>query len=181
MVGKEVAMHHEGGIILVLLSFNFFEQKLKARTKDQTVRLYTPARFRQLSDAEELQCWWKSRTPDGYKLYNAIHKELPIVVRFMLNRDNGGSRAQFSIVQLTTPECITDGGYWENNSKIWNYTGSLRRLTLGEADLLAARDGFPDLVSMILFFVHMHGPGEVFCAPWIVTRFEARSGDRGSG
>ncbi len=153
---------------MVLLAFNFFEQDLKARTKGQTVRPYTPTRFRQLSNAELLQCWWKSRTPDGYKLYDAILSEPPFVIGFSCSHGWPGNTATFSIKKYT-----------DTNIVYQNYL--LKQPTAGPAvhmdtDLmrdLAIRDGFSDLSSMMFHFIYEYGAEKVFRDPWIVTRFTA--------
>lgn len=154
--------------IMVLMAFNFFEQELKARMKGQTVRPYTPTRFRQLSRAELLQCWWKSRTPDGYKLYDAILTEPPFVVGFTCTHQWPGNAATFSIKKYTDNEIVHQNFILQQPT-----VGPVEHLRPDQARDLAIRDGFSDVTSMMLHFVSEYGAEIVFRDPWIVTRFKA--------
>lgn len=153
---------------MVLLSFNYFEEELKARTKDQTMRPYTPARFRQLSNAELLQCWWKSRTTDGYKLYDAIPKEPSFIVKFICVLGPGGSTASFMVTKVIRMEGVGILPYVPCDT-----LGEIEYFTEERAQDLAIRDGFKDLTSMVFHFIQHYGVEKVFRDPWIVTRFRA--------
>lgn len=153
---------------MVLLSFNYFEKELKARTKDQTMRPYTPARFRQLSNAELLQCWWKSRTTDGYKLYDAIPKEPPFIVKFICVLGPGGSRASFMVTKVIHRQGVGILPYIPCDTP-----GEIEYFTEEQAHDLAIRDGFKDLTAMLFHLIHHYEAAKVFQDPWIVTRFAA--------
>jgi hypothetical protein len=153
---------------MVLLSFSVFENELKARTKGQTVRPYTPTRFRQLSDAELLQCWWKSRTPDGYKLYDAILTEPPFVIEFTCSHAGPGNAVSFLVKKCTDINIVH-----QNFLLMQSVVGPVESLRQDEMRDLATRDGFQDLTMMMFHFISEHGTEKVFRDPWIVTRFKA--------
>lgn len=140
---------------MVLLSFTYFRNELITRTKDHTTRPFTHERFLQLLNAKQYECWWRSRSPDGYKLYNAVPIEPPYVLSF--ERTVMGVRAYFSCTvypYLTVEK--TAVGFIQSNS---TPPGEKNTRTMTEAAFrkMALRDGFSSPAEMVLHFVGEYG------------------------
>jgi hypothetical protein len=66
---------------MVILSFSVKEAELKSGVKVRTTRRYTPekwALWKRTMDGGDLMldCWWKSRRPEGYKLFERQGSDL---------------------------------------------------------------------------------------------------------
>jgi hypothetical protein len=143
---------------VVLLSFSHFEAKLKARTKDHTIRPFTPKRFKQLTDAKSYECWWRSRSPDGYKLYDAIPMGVPYGLSFERYTPKVLETQVLFVCTVYPALTVTDwpAGFTLKNRA--DKSGSIARV-LDEYQFcaLARRDGFDTPVDMVLHFVGEYG------------------------
>ena len=74
---------------MVLLSCSVKERELQALRKTHTIRKFSPGRFRQLWNATTYQVWWKSRTKDRYKLYDAIPDGKPYLMQLASGFEDG--------------------------------------------------------------------------------------------
>jgi len=72
---------------MVAISFSIFKDKLLSGEKDQTIRPFTRQRYLQFAKAREvseegkpsLQIYWKQRTKESEKLFDAILTELRVI------------------------------------------------------------------------------------------------------
>lgn len=140
---------------MVLLSFSHFRHELETRSKNHTIRPFNPKRFMQLTDAKQYECWWMSRRPDGYKLYNAIQTEPPYVISF--ERNVHEAQVDFTC----TFYCHLKVGkkdfmYWTKNEAISRSELTLK-MPLSEFTFMARRDGFYTPADMVLHFVSEYG------------------------
>jgi|Deesub1362A_J573_1020465.scaffolds.fasta_scaffold00348_26 hypothetical protein len=56
---------------MVAISFSMFKDKLLSGEKDQTIRPYSEKRYNQIKNAKRLQIYWKQRTKQCEKLFDA--------------------------------------------------------------------------------------------------------------
>lgn len=65
---------------MVAVSFSVFKDKLLSSEKDQTIRPFSEYRYRQLSKPNcKLQIYWKQRTKECEKLFEAVVTELFVI------------------------------------------------------------------------------------------------------
>jgi hypothetical protein len=143
---------------MVLLSFSVKEHELQTRTKTNTVRPYTPKRLKELWNATTYQVWWKSRTKDGYKLYDAIQDSKPYLVIFELE------------------ECAHSLGFCCYRATVrgdtFDYPSftDLTKISREDFTLLAQREGFTCIGDMMLHFIHAYG-SHFFGRPFVSIPF----------
>lgn len=140
---------------MVLLSFSHFRHELVTRSKDHTTRPFNPKRFIQLTNATQYECWWNSRSPDGYKLYNAIPIEPPYVISF--ERSVHEAHVDFTCTLYKHLKAgKTDFMFWSKNDAVSRSELTLT-MPLSEFTFMARRDGFYSPADMVLHFVSEYG------------------------
>lgn len=116
--------------VMVTLSFSVFEEKLKKRKKMQTLRPRNEKRVEQMKRLG-IQIYWKQRTKEGYKMYDA-ELEKTWKVAFLFHPDR------------------VDFGFWDNHLSKWvTYTPYIR-------NVIAELDGFINFAEMYTWFKDNH-------------------------
>ena len=121
---------------MVLLSFSVKEAELLAGTKVRTTRLYAPEKYRQWQSTippnatKLLDYWWKSRTPNGYLMF-----ERP-----------GADLYRLGFVYL-------NGRYWPFRERD---SGLYTPMTVDEFEQYVREEGFEDESPLLMRFFEVH-------------------------
>ena len=138
---------------MVAISFSVFKDKLLSAKKRQIIRKHNKERLEQMKE-HGIQIYWKQRSQDGYKLFDAT-----LVENFEI---------KFS---------RWERGYYERN------TDKMMYVRMGDdsefvtapnwfADAVARKDGFEDFDDMFNWFCDQYGEEEVLNTTFDVIRFK---------
>jgi hypothetical protein len=152
---------------MVLLSFSKqeFIPLIKEGVKDQTCRpLYNitssifsnKSRAYQLANARKYELYFKSRTPDGFKIGDGFKKDFLFVVF-----------SEEHIVQVKVNESLTGP-----LGKIPTYSWSFEPDKELACEDFATRDGFQNWEEMKQFFTNSYGPEAIGKMAFMVPRWD---------
>jgi len=113
---------------MVAISFSDSKllEKLLSGEKDQTIRPFSERRYRQITKIRKLQIYWKQRTKESRKLFDAELTEI-------------------FLIYLINPETKEEWPHKIENQK-------LTPLTQEEAEELVRRDGFKNIRELYAWF-----------------------------
>jgi len=112
---------------MVAISFSEFKDKLLSGEKTQTIRPYTKHRYNQIKNAKKLQMYWKQRTKESEKLFDAELEDIFLIKFFHVVTD----------ILILYPKGVT--------------------LTDREIETLVRRDGFASKKELIKWFYRKYG------------------------
>ncbi len=115
--------------------------------KDQTTRPFSPARWKMLQTATDLQLYFKQRSPAGFKIADA-RKSKVLLVRLTPTRPH---LLQVEDVRFAYDTVLSD--------------------SLTES--FARKDGFESYAQMYAWFLDAYGQERLNTSTWIVVRWYA--------
>ena len=67
---------------MVVISFSIFKDKIESGEKDQTIRPYSPIRYKQLKSAKIYHLWWHNPRNHGTPIFEVLPLEPPFLISF---------------------------------------------------------------------------------------------------
>ena len=138
---------------MVAISFSVFKDKLLSGKKRQTIRKHNKERVEQMKE-HGIQIYWKQRSQDGYKLFDAT-----LVENFEI---------KFSRWKRGYTERKTDKMMYFRMGDDSEFVTAPKWF----ADGVARKDGFEDFDDMFDSFCDQYGEEEVLNTTFDVIRFK---------